>query len=236
MDKRIDNLIKNWQKRNILGFYYENKEQAVDKILEVIPVSSSIGISGSVTLDQLGIVRRLESHGNKVFNQYKSGISREESLELRRQGSQADYFLTSANAISEKGELVFFSGYGNRSAGISYAKNVIVVAGINKITPNIQEALKRSREYATPLNCKRLSWSTPCFEDGICRQEICLFPGYKRMCCQILIIEAEVTPDRPEGRGLASDSQSHRPEGRGLASSSQSHRLKVILINENLGF
>ncbi len=222
MDKRIDNLIKNWQRRNISGFYCDNKSEAIDKILKVIPVSSSIGTSGSVTLDQLGIVRRLESRGNKVFNQYKSGISREESLELRRQGSQADYFLTSANAISEKGELVFFSGYGNRTAGISYAKNVIVVAGINKITPNIQEALKRSREYATPLNCKRLSWNTPCFEDGICRQEICLFPEYKRMCCQILIIEAEVTPDRPEGRGLASDSQSHR--------------LKVILVGENLGF
>src|SRR3989338_6770064 len=208
MDKRIDNLIKNWQKRNILGFYCENKEQAVDKILEVIPVSSSIGISGSVTLDKTGIAKRLESRGNKVFNQYKNGISRDESLELRRQGAQADYFLTSANAISEKGELVFFSGYGNRTAGISYAKNVIVAAGINKLTPNIKEAVKRSREYATPLFCKRLSWNTPCLEDGICRQEICLFPEYKRMCCQVLIIEAEVTPDR----------------------------LKVILVGENLGF
>ncbi len=236
MDKRIGNLIKNWQKRNILGIYCENKEQAVDKILEIIPISSSIGISGSVTLDQLGIVKQLESRGNKVFNQYKSGISRDESLELRRQGMAADYYLASPNAISEKGELVFFSAYGNRTAGVSYAKNVIVVAGINKITPNIQEALKRSREYATPLNCKRLNWNAPCFEDGICRQEICLFPEYKRMCCQVLIIEAEVTPDRPEGRGLASDSQSHRPEGRGLASDSQSHRLKVILVGENMGF
>jgi hypothetical protein len=171
-------------------------------------VSCSVGISGSVTLDQLGIVKLLEARGNKVFNQYKTGITRQESLELRRQGSGADYYLASTNAISEKGELVFFSGYGNRSAGISYAPNLIVVAGINKITPNIQEALKRAREYATPLNCKRLNWNTPCFKDGICRQEICLFPEYKRMCCQILIIEAEVTPDR----------------------------LEVILVGENLGF
>lgn len=208
MDQRIDNLIKNWQKRNILGFYCENKKQAVDKILEVIPVSSSIGISGSVTLDQLGIVRRLDARGNRVINPYKAGMRQEESLELRRQGAAADYYLASPNAVSEKGELVFFSGYGNRTAGIAYAKNVIVAAGINKLTPNIQEAVKRSREYATPLNCKRLSWNTPCLENGICRQEICLFPEYKRMCCQVLIIEAEVTPDR----------------------------LKVILIGENLGF
>jgi L-lactate utilization protein LutB len=208
MDERADNLIQNWQKRNILGLYCANKNEARDKVLEMIPLSSTVGISGSVTLDQLGIVKRLEARGNKVFNQYKTGISREENLELRRQGSAADYYLTSANAISVKGELVFFSGYGNRIAGISYAKNVIVVSGMNKITPNLDEALKRARDYATPLNCKRLNWNTPCFKDGICRKEICLFPEYKRMCCQILIIEAEVMPDR----------------------------LKVILVGENLGF
>ncbi len=208
MDQRVDNLIKNWQKRNIPGFYCGDKAGAIEKILQLIPESASIGISGSVTLDQLGIVKRLEGRGNQVFNQYKPDLSREENLQLRRQGSGADFYLASANAISEKGELVFFSGYGNRPAGISYAKNVIVVCGVNKITPNLEEAIKRAREYATPLNCQRLNWNTPCFKDGICRKEICLFPEYKRMCCQILIIEAEVTPDR----------------------------LKVILVGETLGF
>ena len=208
MEQRISGLIKNLGKRNISAFYCEDKSKAIDRLLEIIPASSSIGISGSVTLDQIGILKRLEARGNKVFNQYKAGISREESLELRRLGSQADYYLTSANAISEKGELVFFSGYGNRISGISYAKNCIVVCGINKITADLEEALRRGREYATPLNCKRLNWSTPCFKDGICRKEICFPPDYKRMCCQILIIEAEVTPDR----------------------------LKVILVGENLGF
>jgi len=208
MDKMIDSLIRNWQKRNISGFYCEDKSEAIDKILKIIPASSTIGFSGSVTLDQLGIIKRLDARGNKVFDPYKAGINRDESLGLRRQGAAADYYLASPNAVSEKGELVFFSGYGNRTAGVSYAENVIVVAGINKITPNIHEALKRSREYATPLNCKRLKWESPCLEDGICRQEICFFPEYKRMCCQILIIEAEVTPDR----------------------------LKVILVGDNLGF
>lgn len=208
MKRKIDSLIEKWRRRNIVGLYCQNRKQAIDKILEMIPPSATIGISGSVTLDQIGIVRRLESRGNRVFNQYKPGISKEENLKIRRLGAQADYYLTSANAISENGEVVFFSGYGNRTAGIAYGKNVIVVCGINKITPNINEALKRAREYATPLNCKRLNWNTPCFGDGICKEKICLFPEYKRMCCQVLIIEAEVNPDR----------------------------LKVILINEKLGF
>lgn len=208
MNKKIDNLIKNWQKRNIAGFYCANKEEAAGKILEIIPASASIGLSGSVTLDQLGIVKRLEERGNSVISQYKPGISRDESLELRRKGSQADYYLASANAVSQKGELVFFSGFGNRTAGVSYAKNLIVVCGINKLTKDLDAALKRAREYATPLNCKRLNWTSACLEKGICAKEICFAPVYKRMCCQVLIIEAEVAPDR----------------------------VKVILVGENLGF
>lgn len=205
---KIERLIKNWPKRNISGLYYPDKTEAANQILNIIPKEATIGISGSVTLDQLGIVKLLESRGNKVFNQYQSSLTREESLELRKQGAGADYYLTSANAVSEKGELVFFSGYGNRTAGISYAKNVIVVCGANKITPNIEAALKRAREYATPLNCKRLNWKSVCLKEGICRQEKCLFPEYKRMCCQILVIEAEVTAER----------------------------LKVILVGESLGY
>ncbi len=208
MDKQSEALIKVWQKRNIQGSFCENKLKAAEKILELIPLSAEIGFSGSVTLDQLEVIKKLETRGNKIFNPYKPGISREESLALRKQGSSADFYLASANALSAKGELVFFSGYGNRTAGIAYAKNVLIVCGINKIAADLEAALKRAREYATPLNCKRLNWSSACLGDGVCHEEKCLFPEYKRMCCQVLIIEAEVVPDR----------------------------LKVILVGESLGF
>jgi hypothetical protein len=209
MNKKIEKLFQNWQKRNIKGFYCATKAAALEKILELVPKNASVGLSGSQTVDALAAVAALEARGTKVYNQYRPGISRGESVELRRQGAtQADFYLTGINAISEQGELVFFSAYGNRIAGISYGKSVIVVAGVNKLVPNLQEALKRSREVATPLNCKRLNYATPCFQDGICRQDICLFPEYTRMCCQVLVIEAEIAPDR----------------------------LAVVLVNENLGF
>jgi len=208
VDKRINDLIDVWPKRNISGIFCRDKNEAVKKILEIIPSSASVGFSGSVTLDTLGLYSVLEKQGYQIYNQYKLGLSRAESLEIRKQGAQADYYLASANAISAKGELVFLSAYGNRIAGISYANNVIIVCGINKITPDLPSALKRAREYVTPLNCKRLNWGSPCFKDGVCRQDICLFPEYKRMCCQTLIIEAEVTPDR----------------------------LKVVLVDEELGY
>lgn len=208
MDKKINDLILNWKKRNIEGLYCQNKEETIKKALEIINSSCSVGISGSVTLDELGLVKALEARGNKVFNQYKPGITRDENLSIRLLGTQADYYLASANAISQTGELVFFSGYGNRTAGIANAKNVIIICGINKITDSLESAIKRAREYATPLNCKRLDWESACFKDGLCRKEICLFDEYKRMCCQLFILEAEVRPGR----------------------------LKVILVDEKLGF
>ncbi|MBN1912780.1 MAG: lactate utilization protein [Candidatus Omnitrophica bacterium] len=208
MDNKIDNLIGNFKKRNIRGIFCRDKDEAVAELLRMIPSSASIGMSGSVTLEQVGIIGLLEERGNKVFNQYKSGFTREEVLEVRRQGASADYYLASANAVSQNGELVFFSGYGQRTAGISCAKKAVIICGINKIASDITGALKRAREYATPLNCKRLDWNTPCFKDGVCQESICLFPEYKRMCCQLLIIEAEISADR----------------------------LTVVLVNENLGF
>ncbi len=208
MDTRVEGLIACLEKRNIRGLYCADRASAAAKILEIIPVEASVGLCGSLTLDQLGVVRLLELRGSRVFNQYKPGISREENLRLRMAGAVADYYLASANAISEKGELVFFSAYGNRTSGISSARNVIVVCGMNKITPDIGQALKRARDYVTPLNCKRLNWQTPCFQDGICRESVCFSPEYKRMCCQTLIIESEVNQER----------------------------LKVILTGEALGF
>ncbi len=196
MDKKINLLIENWQKRGIQGVYSPDKKSAVAKILELIPKESSIGISGSVTLNELEIAKFLEARGNRVFNQYKPGLPRGQSLELRKQGVLADYYLASANAIAETGELVFISAFGNRIAGVSYASNVLIVCGVNKITPDLTAALKRSREYATPLNCKRLNWNSACLEAGACRENICLAPEYRRMCCQVLVIEAEAVADR----------------------------------------
>lgn len=208
MKQDIEALIGLWKKRNIEGFYCENKKQAQDKILSIIPESATIGISGSQTLEQLDIASKLGPRGAKFFNQNKPGLSREENKQLRRLGANADYYLASANAVAMTGELVFFSAYGNRIAGISYAEHVLVVCGINKLEQDLGKAMKRAREYVTPLNCKRLNWNSPCFADGACKQDICLFPEYKRMCCQVLVIEAEVIPER----------------------------FKVILVGEELGF
>jgi hypothetical protein len=208
MEDRIANLIANLKRRNIEGIYVGSKDEAREKIARLILKSASVGISGSKTLDEIGIVKLLESSDYEVFNQYKPGISREQSLQMRNLGCRADYFLTSCNAISEAGELVFFSAYGHRISGIANADNVIVACGLNKITSNLEQALKRSREITTVLNCKRLDWRSACLEGGACRKDLCFAPDYRRMCCQLLIIESEINPKR----------------------------FKVIIVGEELGF
>ncbi len=208
MQEKVGELIRIWQRRNIEGIFCQNKDQAHKTILEIIPEKASIGFSGSQTLEQLEMIEILESRGNKVFNQYDQNLSRDESISIRKLGVQADYYLASANAISEEGELVFFSAYGHRIAGIADAKNVVLVCGINKIALNLEEAISRARNHVTPLNCERLRWDSFCFKNGVCQKDECQAPEYNRMCCQILVVEAEVS----------------------------SGRMTVILVGEELGF
>ena len=208
MEEKIVDLIANLKRRNISGIYLDSAYEAKEKIKQLVLKRSSVGISGSKTLDELGIVADLEAADYEVFNQYKPGISREQSMQMRNLGSRADYFLTSCNAISYSGEMVFLSAYGCRISGIANADNLIVVCGLNKIVPDLDQAIKRSREHATVLNCKRLNWKSACLADGLCHKDICLDPEYKRMCCQVLIIESEINPER----------------------------IKVIIVGETLGF
>jgi L-lactate utilization protein LutB len=180
VEKGISNLMEIWQQRNIQGFYCQDKEETTGKILAIIPPTASIGMSGSVTLEELGLIKKLAERGNKVFNPYQPQLSREESLEMRRRGAcEADYYLASANAVAQTGELVFLSAWGNRTTGVAYARQAIIVCGINKISLNLAEALKRARGYATEQNYQRLNWDKN-----------------KPMCCQALVIEAEPAADR----------------------------------------
>ena len=203
----MQDLIENFKRRHIECIYCADTNEAHKRILERIPEMASVGFSGSQTLEQLEIIEMLQSRGNNVLDQYDPQLSRDESMHMRKLSAQADYYLCSANAVSAAGELVFFSAYGHRIAGIASAHRVLDICGINKIADTREAAIKRAREYATPLNVKRLHWGTPC-KDGVCREDICAAPDYNRMCCQLLILESEVEPGR----------------------------LTVILVGEELGF
>ena len=105
----------------------------------------------------------------------------------------ADFFLTSANAMTEDGVMVNIDGNSNRVSAIAQGpKHVIVIAGMNKICPDVDSAMKRARNVAAPINAQRFGLSTPCSKTGSCMN--CKSPD--TICCQILITRYS----RHEGR------------------------------------
>ena len=81
----------------------------------------------------------------------------------------ADFFLTGANALSLDGEMVNIDGTGNRVAPIIYGpKNILVIAGMNKVMDNLDAAIHRARTVAAPMNKQRFDPNTPCAVTGSC--------------------------------------------------------------------
>lgn len=183
--------IQNLKRNGMEASFHESSDKTKKSVLAMIPPGSSVGMAGSLTLKQTGIIDELTRGKWKVYNQYLPQLSKEESLKIRKQGTGADYFLSGTNAVTLNGELINISGMGNKTAGLAYAKKVIIVAGVNKIVRDVQEGIKRTRFYAAPMNAKRLDFKTPCKKTGFCDYFKCYPPDFKRMCNQLLIIEGE---------------------------------------------
>lgn len=170
------------------AIYVQTKEEALKKIMNLIPEESLVGIGGSVTIREIGLVDALVKRGNKLAEDWLKKYSMEEKLSIRRQQLTADVFLTSSNAVTEDGELINIDGMGNRVAAMMFGpKKVIVVAGINKIVKDSYEGIERIRNISTPMNVKRVGGETPCLLTGTCDLDECKPPN--RHCHIITIIE-----------------------------------------------
>lgn len=164
---------------NYNAIYLESSDLVKEKVLELIPKGSSIALGGSVTLDELDIIPKFRTSDYKLFDRYIDAPF-SEIVEIMRESMTADYLVTSTNAITRNGELVNTDSGGNRAAGILFGpKNVIIVAGVNKVVDDLNSAFKRINEVAI-MNAKRINHKCPCTEDGKChdcsvRGRICNF-------------------------------------------------------------
>ncbi|MFZ5967447.1 MAG: lactate utilization protein [Bacillota bacterium] len=157
------------QKNRFNAVFHKTAQEALEQLLSMIPHDASVGIGGSWTLQQLGLVEKLEARGNTVLCHHKPRLSPEEVLEVRRKQLTCDVFLTSTNAITQDGRLVNTDGTGNRVAAMIFGpKKVIVIAGANKIVKDLDEAEERIGTTAAPLNNKRLNRPNPCVSTGRC--------------------------------------------------------------------
>jgi len=168
-DKLGTKVIDALQKHHFDAHYCETKEDALHLILELIPQNHIVSWGGSETLDEIGIKELIKENGYEVIDR-DMAKSPEERTELMKKALLSDTFLMSCNAISEDGQLVNVDGNGNRVAAMIFGpKSVIVVAGMNKIAKNLEDAMQRARTIAAPANVQRFKdMKTPCYTTGSC--------------------------------------------------------------------
>jgi hypothetical protein len=138
----------------------DTKEAALRRVQELIPPGAVVMTGGSVTLKEIGFEAQLIS-GQHPWRNFKADLLAEKDpvrqSEMRRQGILAEFYLGSVNALAETGELVFASRTGSQLPAYAFSShNVIWVAGAQKITPSLELAIRRIREYVLPLEDQRM--------------------------------------------------------------------------------
>ncbi|MDR2756534.1 MAG: lactate utilization protein [Planctomycetaceae bacterium] len=197
LEKRNDllgtHVVKSLKNRHFEAYYYKTSEEAVEKILTILPKKESVSWGGSTTLEEIGLIKRVHTEYEMVLDRDKV-TTIADRYEAMQKAFFCDNYLTSVNAISEDGQLVNVDGNGNRVAAMAFGpKRVIVVAGINKVVKTLNDAITRARTYASPINAQRVSnIKTPCTLTGVC--EDCKSAD----CICTYIVTTRIS--RPQGR------------------------------------
>ncbi|NQU13166.1 MAG: lactate utilization protein [Desulfobacteraceae bacterium] len=205
MDKPIETY---WQVRfvelkselednNFEVYLADNAAEARRIVLEeILPKTGpkSVSWGGSMTFLATGLYEAIKEDSDiEILDTFDKGLPVEEKAELRRQALLVDLFITGTNAITESGQLVNLDMIGNRIGGITFGpKSVVIMAGRNKVVPDLEEAMARIKEYVAPINAARLGMKTPCAKTSYCAE--CKSP--QRICNTWTITEKSF----PKGR------------------------------------
>ncbi|MDO4563221.1 MAG: lactate utilization protein [Clostridia bacterium] len=169
-EKVADEIVKILNDKGYDALRAESVQDAKEKILALIPEGSSVAMGGSVTLGEMGLVEIFRTDKYRFFDRYATG-SYEECYEVYRQSMLADFLVTGSNAVTRGGEIVNTDSSGNRTAGIIFGPNrVIICVGANKVVDDLPAAFERIKKIA-PLNARRIGHRVPCADSGFC--EMC---------------------------------------------------------------
>jgi len=191
-DKRGPVLVKNLQKNHFEAYYCPTKEAALEQVLSLMPEGSTVGWGGAISAAQVGVQAAVHAGNYNVIDRDQFSDPAEK-LRCMRQCFDADFFITGANALSLDGQMVNIDGNGNRVGMIVYGpKHIIVVAGMNKVCATLEDAVKRARTVAAPMNQQRFGLPNPCSVTGSCGDCHC----ETSICNQLLITRNS----KPAGR------------------------------------
>ncbi|MFD3158494.1 lactate utilization protein [Haloimpatiens sp. FM7330] len=166
---RVEKTIQNLQKNNMEGYFVQDEKELIEKIEELVKDGDTVSVGGSMTLFEAGVMEHLRSSRYNFLDRYKEGLTKDDIKNIYRKSFCTDTYFMSTNALTENGELFNIDGNGNRVAALIYGPDqVIIVAGINKIVADLEEAESRVKNCAAPINAKRLNKNTPCTKVGYC--------------------------------------------------------------------
>jgi L-lactate utilization protein LutB len=169
VERMIFRTIEALNKNYFHALYFNDRETLIREVTQHGKPKMKVGFGGSVTTRELGLATALQNKDVVILDHWKEGLTREDIEKIRVEHLICDLFISSANAITEKGEIVNIDGIGNRINSLTFGpKKVIIIAGYNKIVPDITAALERIKRVAAPMNAKRLNLPLPCVETGYC--------------------------------------------------------------------
>lgn len=190
---RMERTAKALRRNNMICECAENAAEALDILQDMLDEGCTVAVGGSMSLFEAGVIDELRAGDYHFLDRYEKGLTREQIKQLHREVFSADAFITSANAITENGELYNVDGNGNRVAAMLYGPDsVIVLAGYNKIVKDLDQAVARVESVSAPANAVRLSTETPCRSAGMCMH----CKGDDRICSDYVVMSHQRIKDR----------------------------------------
>ena len=190
----LEKLQKNLEERGFTVTRFDTAAQAADYLNAALD-GKSVGIGGSVTIQEMGLAERLREHAQVLWHWAGS---------TTQDAAGAQVYLTSVNGAAETGELINIDGTGNRVAsGLFGHEKVYFVVGRNKVAPDYDAALWRARNIAAPKNAQRLNRKTPCAAKGdrcydcksperICRALVVYWEKPNSMDMEVVLVDEDL--------------------------------------------
>ncbi len=148
------------KERGYLPEFVATRTEALARIKDFIPANAPVMNGSSRTLEEIGFVQYLKDGKHGWDNLHDAILAEKDPMKgmlLRKQSVLSDFYLGSVNAIAETGEMVIASNSGSQLPHFAFtSQNIILVVGVQKITPDLNQALARLEEYVFPLEDARM--------------------------------------------------------------------------------
>lgn len=189
---RLEAAAQALEKNRMEAYIATDRVQLIEMLTELLPLNSTICSGGSMTLEQAGVIELLSCGSYDYYSRTRTDENGQ-PIDVYLKAFSADWYFTSSNAITLDGELYNVDGNANRVAAMCYGpKQVVVIAGYNKIVRNLDEAQERVRAIAAPANCLRLGKHNGCHITGHCVN----CHSDDRICCTSVVHGFQRVPGR----------------------------------------